>query len=180
MAIQYRDMAPMHVARASDDQHNLSNVHVSKDSTAATNGHVLAMVAGEDMLEPMSEPVLIPLGVAKDLAKAVKKDARGFELERCSSLTARASHGGTVREFATIDGVFPNVDAVIPKGAPTFTVGLGIEVLEQIIKVAKHYTGERRRILEFRFRDDLSAFDVKVQGDVDNRLRIIGMPARVK
>ena len=174
MTIQYRDLAPMHAASTDATRYNLNGVHVGEEGTAATNGHVLAMVSGEDM---SSTPLTIPISVAKDIAKAVKKDERGFELESCGSLAAKASYAGTVREFETIDGDFPNLKQVIPITEPEFTVGIGIEVLETIIKVARHYTGEKQRILEFRFNDKLSAFTVKVQGNTDGKLKIVGMPA---
>ncbi len=183
MGIKFQDLAPMHAASKDAGRLPINGVNIGKDGSAGTNGHVLAMVRNEDdesMLGLDSESVTIPLDVAKDLAKAIKKlpASQRAELESQGERSARLSYAGVSQEFPLEPSEFPNVDAVLPTAEPEFTVGIGIEVLETLIKVARHYTGERQRILEFRFSDNLSVFEVKVQG-ADERLRLVAMPARV-
>ena len=172
----------MHAASKDGARPNINGVNFGKDGSAGTNGHVLAMVRneeGESMLPDGEEPVTVPLDVVTELAKASKKGGGDIELELVGGIDAVVRHAGRVRSFEGVGDTYPNVDHVLPKGEPEFVVGIGIEVLETLIKVARHYTGERQRILEFRFTDNLSVFDVKVQG-ADDRLRLVGMPARVK
>ena len=135
MSEQIVNRASLSVAYAAgkgDGRYYLSTIQIKGGTTAATNGHIAARVTTPGTKE--SEAVYLPA----ESAKAVKVDAsiEGLQLVYDDSKT-----GKTAIEL-TPDNYFPDIAAVVPKGAPQFAVGLSNFVLEKAVKVVKEFYGK--------------------------------------
>jgi DNA polymerase III sliding clamp (beta) subunit (PCNA family) len=145
---------------------NLNSIHVTKDYTEATNGHILARVSvpfqweREDLPEqiPTSGETLTPFIVPAKAAMSFKTfkakgkynnipslaDALYVDVEKTNSNGA-AYFTATDREstinptLQKIDMDFPDIDRVIPfyEGDDIFHVRLNISYLETLLAIAK-------------------------------------------
>jgi len=80
----------------------------------ATDSHVLAIVPCE--FADGDQSTLIPLAVVKEL-RAMQRAQKKIPLEVAINSTIKTTGiDGATREFKALEGQFPNVDAVRPKG----------------------------------------------------------------
>ena len=153
MKIDKSQLGAVHAAAKSGTpgRANLAAVHFTTDGHAvATDGHMLAIVdppgdAKEDRNEPALEAFTLPAAGLVDLNKAIPK-RHGWpyaELDVAatnSNGTARftiPAQDFEARELRKDEGTFPDYTAVIPKGKAAFTVGINVDLLVKLAKVAK-------------------------------------------
>ena len=125
-----------------------SSVQIAPNRTVATDGRILAVVTSNLDGCDRSEftPFLMPAESVKDLAKCISGRGNPGVTELDAEETEANGHakfrhaGGSV--VATKDeGTFPDVDAVIPTGEPTFSVAFNPSMLARLVKIARACDG---------------------------------------
>jgi len=151
--IEKRDLAPMHCASDDSTRWNLFGVRfdAARRRVIATDGHVMAWVSLPEGLERAGT-----FGLAPDEALRLARLKHGaivdvdatranghLRVSECPSRHSPLAGSGCWSEYAKHEGVggseWPRVEQVIPDAdAPgTRRLGLSVDVLEQVVKVAK-------------------------------------------
>lgn len=170
-------------------------------SVAATDGHVLiylehpSTVSMEDYpestdpLEELTLPLIVPADALKMALKSIGKN-KGLQ-DMTDTLSVEKAHGAyrirnglekSTFTFTPIDREYPNVRRLLPKGTigTAFRVGLSVEVLENLCKMAKAFSSRKagETGLFFAFDSSEKMFSVRLL-DCDSEYSIVGMPFRI-
>jgi len=109
----------------------------------ATDGHILAIVPCE--VGDKDKDALLSLDSIKQI-RAMQKRAKSVPVEVTTNGKATAVGAGETAEYELINGTFPNVDAVIPKGGKyegPCTVSLNAELLLRLAKALQPEVDKR-------------------------------------
>lgn len=203
MRLQARDLAVLHAASTDETRFNLNTVRFDTEAGRlyATNGHVLAWVPmpdadeGEVKLESFSLARADAERLVKDTKVALKGVHPQLRDEFGAQLAVEESNGNGAAIVRlpgslltcekVVEGEYPDVDKIIPSTDGWMEVGIGVAVLETILKVVRaRGTG---KVLKFQFdlaidartglpNATLSAFRVSAGGPA---LEFVGMPMRL-
>jgi len=188
----------------------LNNVHVAPDGTAtATDGRVLLRVkppvpdeAEYPQLAPGFVPVEIPAGgfllpasVARDALKALKTLKPHYGLARLGQCVQVEELNGNVTLGATdldkrarVTGrvpeeKFPDVEQIIPRGAPAFAIAFDpcmlADLLKAVIEAAGFRHGDVGDGVRFEFREPLGPATLTATGDNGAQVFALAMPMRL-
>ena len=143
MKITKKRLAPMQAASSEDTRYN--SVYFDADgSLVATDGHILARVVPLNAdIEAKPEAFLLDAASVKLLAASVSKKGQSTMLD------VDETNRNGVASFGTLS--LPKVDAEFPKWRQVHSrpddantiveFGLGVEVLERLLKTLKQFSG---------------------------------------
>jgi DNA polymerase III sliding clamp (beta) subunit (PCNA family) len=122
----------------------LSNIHLSTPNghfrAQATNGKVAGIIRGPKGTTDSSDATAL-VGT-KDLQNAFKAAKGPLEVTLQGQALIATGKGVTLT-LETQDGRFPDVDGVVPKNAPLYTVHLDPRLLIDLLKAAMSVNSER-------------------------------------
>lgn len=100
---------------------------------AATDGRILTMIAATEEPEDHPGRSIYPADAIAAARATAKKLGRSVPDARVAlNGSAKVTTAGSVQEWATVSGVFPDAVAVIPTRAPKFVVRLNAALLAKI------------------------------------------------
>jgi len=196
-------LAAWRLASSEASRPQLNGIHLRPDgSTCATNGHALIIIGPPEKTEAYPAPdgwqapiiptdgVIIPTETARQAEKNLPKGrAASYHPFLASALVE--SLNGTVRLSSTdldtrkvaeakpLEGPFPHVEQVIPKGEPVlriaFNAALLRNVLETLLATGRSVTD--RAIFEFH--NPNGAAVITYQGDNLTPVKALVMPLRL-
>ena len=161
MKITARTLAPIHCASKDPLRYNINVVHFAKDgTTSATNGHVLARVAPDEVTEPIGS-FSIEAKKLSDLNRELKvntAEPAELDIDKATSPgCVRFESEMGVRETTKADVNFPSTDKITEPTDSYPELMLNLAVLECIVATARQYSGTtkgREQAVTFRFPKD--------------------------
>ena len=188
MEITKKRLAPMQAASSDDTRYNLRSVYFDADgSLVATDGHILARVVPRDAdIEAKPEAFLLDAASVKLLAASVAKKGQSTPLDVDETNRNGVASFGTLSLPKKADFEFPKWRQVHSRPDDVNTIvefGLGVEVLERLLKTLKQFSGpgQDAHFMRIRVKDPMSPIYVeatdKATGDT---LECSVMPARIQ
>lgn len=168
--IRKAQLAVIHAASDDETRYNLNSVQLRKDgAVVATNGHMMAMIQGEETHE---RERLLPIEDAKQLQKALPK---GVPIPITYTGDKGNMHvtvkGGELTP-GVIDAEYVNTDQITKKlpldgGSHHVRIALNIHYIERLAKIVRAWsetTAKDAQMVEFRIPLDLK-LDVEAEGN---------------
>ena len=129
---------------------------------------------------------LLPVGAAKKITKAIPTNGKLPCLRRVAFDPVAESFAVTDLETPTtyrpreVEGTYPNVDAIWPKGEPVLTVAFNAKILGPVLAFMAEHTEKGQHKIELDLYDPNSAMVVRaIDEDTRQEMKAIVMPLRV-
>lgn len=101
--------------------------------TTAPNGALSAIVPADELVR-----------ISKEVPKQFDKPAHGCIAvalgEKITTLCSADVESASIRQPRNVEGVFPNIDKVLPAEPPTATINVDADLLAELVGIASHYT----------------------------------------
>lgn len=147
MIVNKQRLAPLHCASTDSNRYNLNAIRFDADgSVVATNGHILARVVPCDAERRSDvESFSLELEAAKDLSRSVTKKGSVAVLDvEATNANGHVEFNGGDRRFPKQGLEYPPWQQVHkqPQSADVaLEIGLGLPVLEQLVKTLRQFSG---------------------------------------
>lgn len=177
--------AAMHFQAKGDVRYYLNGIHFDPAGFInATNGHILFRAECEEAKE-LDAPLILGIQ-GKIPAKAITANLTISDDNQTGSMWFQDAHGKPImklglkdgRFFEVIDGKFPDVDRVLPKGDPVPTESFGVNSSYMaIVAEAAKAIGISYPIVKVNLRGENEPLEINLKGPELDATVII-MPAR--
>lgn len=202
MLLNKQNLQIANLASTEESRYILTAIHVSSKWTATTNGHYLVTVTlpqakdesfpvieGFEPTNGTTEPFLLHRNDALAIAKGIPSKTTipilhhasvGRANDRIQVATTDLA-SPKVTTIAKVEGMFPNIDAVIPDSAKTkLTIGFSADYLMKLAKSAIDTCG-KQTVIKLELRDEHSAAKMSAtNSNTEQEWLAVLMPHRLK